>query len=129
MTANRVTASRMTANRYVIRRQWWTAAVAPSGDGWVFAVEPGCRRVVIRRSDLLPLVDYWRHHDELVAEPGDRFVCCGAAIDDTLVAEVVGRGASGALTVRLSQPLPPGCDRVQLTELSADLGANARRPS
>jgi hypothetical protein len=107
-------------NRHIARRLWWACDLARRGDAVELIPRRGCRRVVHRRVDCELLLDYRSPRAWLEAAPGQRFVCCGPAIADTVAVEVIAVDDVGALTVRVFGELGRACDHVQITRLAED---------
>jgi hypothetical protein len=108
-------------NRHIILRIWWACAVHRIAGAILFVPERGCRRIVLRRGDHLPLLDYRSPRAWLDTAPGQRFVCCGPGVVDTVAVEVIAVDELGSFTVRTlgGAELSPGCAHVQITRLAA----------
>ena len=65
-----------------IRRNWWAADLSREGAAILLAPRRGCRRIVLWRADLAEVVNRVDARAMLDAAPGDRFIACGASLDE-----------------------------------------------
>lgn len=70
------------------QRRWWSADVRRGADGIVLVVRPGVLRTTFWRKSGEVFNETLDRNVKLEASVGDRFVCCGLSIDETMAAEV-----------------------------------------